>query len=80
MQYYLHDGFLWKGPVSPEDTLHWAKFYGFMIVEPFDEIWVAERTYAHPGVEFISEHKANWIILDSFLKHIVPPDDSLGIL
>lgn len=43
---YLIDwlGRLWKGPGNPEDTLHYARFHGYMTVAPFNPIWVWERS------------------------------------
>lgn len=38
------EGKLWKGPTNPDENLHYSKFHGFMKDEPFDEIWVLERT------------------------------------
>jgi hypothetical protein len=41
---YLLDGNgeLWKGPLSPESTLHWARFYG--ICYDGSPIWCLERS------------------------------------
>lgn len=37
------NGDLWKGPLSPDDTLHWAKFEGICKVDG-SPIWVLRRS------------------------------------
>ena len=34
---------LWKGPVSPDSTMHFARFHGFMDDAP-EPIWVLESS------------------------------------
>ena len=38
------DGVLWKGPSALDDTLHYAKFGGFMTVPPWAPIWTLARS------------------------------------
>lgn len=51
-------GRLWKGPCSPDNTLHYAEFKGYMIVYPFSEIWVLERSAPPEDADEVSEERA----------------------
>lgn len=51
-------GRLWKGPFSPDDTLHYCTFHGYMIVAPFDAIWILERSDEPEDAEEITHEQA----------------------
>lgn len=61
---YLVDdmGELWRGPLSRDNTLHYARFHGLMVVEPFAPIWVLERTNPPEQSEAITDQQGESVI------------------
>ena len=51
-------GRLWKGPCSPDSTLHYAVFCGYMVKEPFDPVWVLYRTDPPECADIVSHEQA----------------------
>lgn len=45
MRYWIDwAGRLWRGPVNPDDNLHYATFEGYMTSPPYNTIWVLRRS------------------------------------
>lgn len=55
LRYWIdNQGRVWKGPVSPDDTLHYAVFQGHMEVPPYRWIWSCWRS-SPPEIAWASE-------------------------
>ena len=55
-------GRLWKGPVHPDENLHYAVFGGFTIHDSPHQIWTLERTEEPEEADEISSAVAEKII------------------
>ena len=66
LQYYCDDfGSIWKGPLQPNENLHYARFHGICNADG-SEIWILERSDAHPRWEPMPDRMA-WEALGRFL-------------
>ncbi len=65
VKYYIDNiGRMWKGPICPTETLHYATFEGVVNKYPYDQCWVLQSTDLpnNIGAEEITFERACLII------------------